>query len=543
MKKLRKILALVMAMAMVLGMSVTSLAATRDSATITVTVPVGETLGATFKYAQVIAPATSTEAWTGWDFASDEVAAAYLAAFEKGSDTTANRQAVIEELIAARNSTTGYAQTDKINKALSKVSATSSGVTFDNMLNPQSVTSAGVYAVTATETGYTYSVMAAYVGFGEVEVSGNTYVYPSLQDATLTAKRSPVSLTKDSADTDKLVAVGDTKEYRIKSYVPHVNPEAQTTDKAYHIYDLIKGASYDAATNFSVEGALPSGYTADTTVLSSIVVTVGGNPVDSTKVSASALTGNALTLTKAGVETVYEAGFDLDLSGYITDANTYAGQEVVVIYTTTVNATVVENKAFADTDRAGYENGPKYGEDDEKLYTGEIVLTKVDNENTSVKLQNAKFRVYKVVGEGSSATETYVGFTAVNGSEGTYTYNKNATAPTATDGPEVGTVSTNANGLITLQGLGAGTYRLKETVAPEGYHISAKDKVDDVTLNVTEGSVAEAVISEDLTVQNTKLSALPSTGGIGTTIFTIGGCAIMIIAAGLYFASRRRSAK
>ncbi len=44
-------------------------------------------------------------------------------------------------------------------------------------------------------------------------------------------------------------------------------------------------------------------------------------------------------------------------------------------------------------------------------------------------------------------------------------------------------------------------------------------------------------------IPNTKLAMLPSTGGIGTTIFTFGGCAIMIIAAGLYFATRRKSAK
>lgn len=43
--------------------------------------------------------------------------------------------------------------------------------------------------------------------------------------------------------------------------------------------------------------------------------------------------------------------------------------------------------------------------------------------------------------------------------------------------------------------------------------------------------------------KNTTLSSLPSTGGIGTTIFTIGGCAIMILAAALYFASRRKTAK
>ena len=42
-------------------------------------------------------------------------------------------------------------------------------------------------------------------------------------------------------------------------------------------------------------------------------------------------------------------------------------------------------------------------------------------------------------------------------------------------------------------------------------------------------------------ILNTKLSSLPSTGGIGTTIFTIAGCVIMIAAAGLFFASRKKS--
>lgn len=51
------------------------------------------------------------------------------------------------------------------------------------------------------------------------------------------------------------------------------------------------------------------------------------------------------------------------------------------------------------------------------------------------------------------------------------------------------------------------------------------------------------VNSDTQNIPNTKLISLPSTGGIGTTIFTIGGCAIMIIAAGLYFASRRKTAK
>lgn len=54
---------------------------------------------------------------------------------------------------------------------------------------------------------------------------------------------------------------------------------------------------------------------------------------------------------------------------------------------------------------------------------------------------------------------------------------------------------------------------------------------------------SETVVNNAVVVKNTKLNSLPSTGGIGTTIFTIGGCAIMIIAAGLYFSLRRKSAK
>ena len=60
------------------------------------------------------------------------------------------------------------------------------------------------------------------------------------------------------------------------------------------------------------------------------------------------------------------------------------------------------------------------------------------------------------------------------------------------------------------------------------------------------GSIKKIVVAGDNNVTkipNTKLSSLPSTGGIGTTIFTIGGCAIMILAAALYFASRRKTAK
>ena len=64
---------------------------------------------------------------------------------------------------------------------------------------------------------------------------------------------------------------------------------------------------------------------------------------------------------------------------------------------------------------------------------------------------------------------------------------------------------------------------------------SVNNNIPNVTLE--EGEHQNRTIQ----VKDSKLSALPSTGGIGTTIFTIGGCAIMIVAAGLFFASRKKS--
>ena len=79
---------------------------------------------------------------------------------------------------------------------------------------------AGVYAIKATEAGYTYNLMSAYIGFGEVTITENgeevKYDYPSLVDAPITAKKTPIKVEKEAVDTDNVVATGNIRYLQSK---------------------------------------------------------------------------------------------------------------------------------------------------------------------------------------------------------------------------------------------------------------------------------------------------------------------------------------
>ena len=99
---------------------------------------------------------------------------------------------------------------------------------------------------------------------------------------------------------------------------------------------------------------------------------------------------------------------------------------------------------------------------------------------------------------------------------------------------------TDANGYIDVEGLDVGSYHFEETKAPKGYSINTDGKT--LTLTV-DGKVATAKLYNEGSLNDTKLNALPSTGGMGTYLFTIIGVVVMAGAAGAFFISRRKGSE
>lgn len=104
------------------------------------------------------------------------------------------------------------------------------------------------------------------------------------------------------------------------------------------------------------------------------------------------------------------------------------------------------------------------------------------------------------------------------------------------DGTTVVGTMTASGGTHTFKGLKPGTYVIRETKVPTGYVAAA-----DTTLEVTTDEKGKTLYlgnafkfngsaSDEMTIENTPGQTLPGTGGIGTTLFTIGGAAIVLVA-------------
>ena len=208
MKKFKKIFAVLMTLAMVLGMSMTTFAAN------SVDIPVKDAAeGTSFKHLQLIAPDTS--AATGWKFTTPEIAANFKTALGVSDDQTAIWMLVKKTDATNTNipaTITEAASDDQVKNAITAVA--NAGYA---LVEGKTVSDAGVYYIRADKAGYAYNPMAAYVSFGYTngEVS-------SLTTEGVTVKGSEISTTKTSDEANKVTEIGRRETYYVSSTIPFV---------------------------------------------------------------------------------------------------------------------------------------------------------------------------------------------------------------------------------------------------------------------------------------------------------------------------------
>lgn len=350
--------------------------------------------------------------------------------------------------------------------------------------------------VTETETGTTHEFtnklpIGAYVicasdvkGVYSLMVA-NTYdkdgeTYMADKAADVVAKMESYNVTK-VAD-DKFVRRGQRVNFTVTTQM------ASKTN-----------ANNEALTRFKVVDT-STGLKVDSFQLDSVKIAGVAKNVDTSKATAVSSANGTVTYT-------------VDLSDFI--ASTEAGATIEVKYSAIVeNDHTYNNSATVDSNTVDYVPGIVNG------HTGTVTLKKVDT-NRNI-LNGAEFQLLE-------ATKTPINVVRVN--DGEY--------KVALEGETGATTKLVAtNGTLKVTGLDEGNYEFKETKAPTGYKVNSKNK----TFTITADEEKEVTVDAGEFV-NTKLSSLPSTGGMGTYIFTIIGVVVMAGAAGAFFISRRKGSE
>lgn len=315
-------------------------------------------------------------------------------------------------------------------------------------------------------------------------------VMPKLENGNLTIdpvtahiKKGAVSITKLVKDANKADA----------QYAASENTASRGGKVTYQLTTTLpKYATGSTDRTFTITDSFPEGTTGITIDWGSVKVMQG-----------------TTELTKGD-----NADYTVDATaGKITISNAYllanGGQELTITYDANLADSITEgtytNTATLTYSKDSYATGAAAvattsGSADVTVYKHSFVKVAANDENT--KLQGAEFEVYS-----DNAGHTKV-------TNVTFTSDK--------------------DGKFAVDGLGAGTYWLKEIKAPTGYQLPK----DLVSFNVTGNADGETKVTN---TQANLGSSLPTTGGMGTIGLTVAGLIAMIGAVMLVVRSRKRN--
>ena len=215
---------------------------------------------------------------------------------------------------------------------------------------------------------------------------------------------------------------------------------------------------------------------------------------------------------------------------------------VVVTYSATVAAdATIAGAGNKNTAQLEY-NGKHSTKEETTTYVWKLNVHKyaLNSTNDEVALSGAKFVLYRMDG----GTKKYAKLTN-DKIDGWVNDKGNAT-----------TLETSGTGDILIEGLNEGTYYLEETEAPAGYNKLTEPIEVEITATTSVTSGSETVQyknssessytkATDATVKvlNKAGTQLPSTGGIGTTLFYVIGGGLMAVAAVLLVTKKRMNSK
>lgn len=454
---------------------------------------------------------------------------------------------------AWKSAITGYgafglsagATNDQIVEKITALTAAADIQAFANYLKNQVAGKPAPVVVTADTDASTVDITVPTAGYYLVLDTSNAEDFEVISAVMLdtitdtvpiTLKADAPTLTKkiwEDQNDDGTVAAGELFDANTASIGDTVN---------YYLTSRVPDTQYYTSYTFKITDTFDAGLTYN----GDVAITVGGETLDASAYTVGA-TGQVLTITFNDMKAL---------------GGTDAGDEIAVTYSATVN----ENAAIGTSGNENvanllYSNDPSSGTTKETAddvvvtYLGEFQIYKTNNAATPAALAGAEFTLYS---DSGCTAPIYLKATAT---ADTYQVCASTAQGAAT------AITTSDSGRLIIRGLKAGTYYIKETDAPDGYNPISK--VISMTLTATEDSVAitntaishaagdscewsYAVACDDtnvsgatnvITVVNKSGSIFPNTGGIGTTIFTVGGLVLMIGAAGLFLIKRMKNSK